>query len=326
MKRLLSLTLAILMLIGLCACAKGADTETTAPTQNVSNQDDPAGDDTMNVLFISNSTSWYFVDELYGMLSAAGHSNYNLCHAYYSGCSLQQHVEFWKGGQKPYQFKVTNKNGINITNDIGLEEALAFQNWDVIITHNNAYSARSCEVDTTYAETKPYLTELMDYVRSKYPLSRYLWLNKWTPDVGYTMSFQMTSVEQRDKIQETDKQVSALVKQDYNMDTIPCGDAWSKVRDMELFTTVPEGVETEKYSLFTQIFNGAISDDSVHDGDIGGGQYLNACVLFEVLTGESCLDNTFRPKYIFNGLDLSLTEEKIEILKNAAHEAVAELK
>jgi len=36
--------------------------------------------------------------------------------------------------------------------------------------------------------------------------------------------------------------------------------------------------------------------------------------------------NGFRPKYLLGNADLSLTEEKISILQNAAHEAVAESK
>ena len=56
--------------------------------------------------------------------------------------------------------------------------------------------------------------------------------------------------------------------------------------------------------------------DYYHDGDIGGGQYLNACVWYEVLMGKSCVGNTWRPPY-------ELSEEKIAILQAAAHEAVA---
>ena len=56
-------------------------------------------------------------------------------------------------------------------------------------------------------------------------------------------------------------------------------------------------------------------DDTSHDGDLGGGQYLNACVWFEMLTGQSCIGNTYRPDY-------ELSEEKIAILQQAAHKAV----
>jgi len=59
-----------------------------------------------------------------------------------------------------------------------------------------------------------------------------------------------------------------------------------------------------------------LTKDLYHDGETGGGQYLNACVWFEVLTKKSCLDNSFRPSY-------ELSEEKVAALKQAAHEAVA---
>ena len=56
--------------------------------------------------------------------------------------------------------------------------------------------------------------------------------------------------------------------------------------------------------------------DGTHDGDIGGGQYLNACVWYEVLLRKSCIGNTFRPSY-------ALSEEKILVLQQIAHQAVA---
>ena len=58
--------------------------------------------------------------------------------------------------------------------------------------------------------------------------------------------------------------------------------------------------------------------DYYHDGDIGGGQYLTACTWFEVLFGQSCIGNSWRPPY-------AISEEKITALQEAAHQAVANL-
>ena len=63
----------------------------------------------------------------------------------------------------------------------------------------------------------------------------------------------------------------------------------------------------------------------LHNGDVGGGQYLSACVWFETLTGRSCIGNTFRPVYTHNGQEYTLSEELVTILQQAAHQAVAEL-
>ena len=89
-------------------------------------------------------------------------------------------------------------------------------------------------------------------------------------------------------------------------------------------TPGPEFSKEEKFTLCSRIKKGGFIDDFTHDGDIGGGQYLNACVWFETLTGKSCIGNAFRPKYTYNEKEITLSEEKIRILQNAAHEAVKE--
>ena len=81
--------------------------------------------------------------------------------------------------------------------------------------------------------------------------------------------------------------------------------------------------------------------DGNHDGDIGGGQYLNACVWFEVITGISVLGNPYVPEYkttstisteLLNKLHVEkttngykLTDEFAAQLQAYAHDAVAQL-
>ena len=135
----------------------------------------------------------------------------------------------------------------------------------------------------------------------------------------------MTSKEQRTQVYKAKQSVMNYMTNTYGISGVPTGDAWEKVRDLPLFNVPhPEIPEATRFSLCSRIENGAFKDDFSHDGDIGGGQYLNACVWFEVLTGESCLGNTFRPQYKYDGKDVSLTEEKILVLQNAAHDAMAE--
>ena len=87
---------------------------------------------------------------------------------------------------------------------------------------------------------------------------------------------------------------------------VPSGDAWEIARKSEIVGT----------TLCQRLAINNGEGDYYHDGDIGGGQYLNACVWYEVLFGESCIGNTWRPTY-------ELSEEKIAVLQAAAHEAVA---
>ena len=82
---------------------------------------------------------------------------------------------------------------------------------------------------------------------------------------------------------------------------IPSGDAWQIARANPLIgdTLCDKGSATDYY----------------HEGDVGGGQYLNACVYYEVITGNDCRGNTWRPSY-------DISDEKILALQEAAHEAV----
>ena len=68
---------------------------------------------------------------------------------------------------------------------------------------------------------------------------------------------------------------------------------------------------------------------------------MNACVWYEIITGKSCLKNTYRPTYkasillsdelnsklkvTLNSSEYVLNDELVSILQNSAHEAVAEL-
>lgn len=135
----------------------------------------------------------------------------------------------------------------------------------------------------------------------------------------------MTTKEQRTRVYQAKLGLMHYITGTYGIEGVPTGDAWEKVRDLPLFTVPhPAFPEAERFSLCSRLHRDAFKDDFSHDGDIGGGQYLNACVWFERLTGESCLGNGFRPQYQYKGRNVSLTEEKIFVLQNAAHDAVAE--
>ena len=83
---------------------------------------------------------------------------------------------------------------------------------------------------------------------------------------------------------------------------VPCGTAW-------------------EYARANPIIGDTLCDkpggggDYYHEGDIGGGQYLNAAVYYEVITGNDVRGNTWRPGY-------DISEEKILALQEAAHAAV----
>ena len=71
--------------------------------------------------------------------------------------------------------------------------------------------------------------------------------------------------------------------------------------------------------------SGMAGGDGTHDGDVGGGQLLNACVWYEVLTGKDCRENPYAPVYQWEGNTYTLNETMVRMLKEAAHRAVTEI-
>lgn len=279
----------------------------------------------ISVFFVSNSTCYYFVDELYGLLSDAGYDQATLALAYYPGCSIKQHYEWIKDSSSNYEFRIIDKNGLNIRSNYSLNDALNEKSWNIISFDNNAATFASGDAQTAIEITEPHFGLLLAYIKDKFPRARYLWHEVWANEIGYKSAFHMTSKEQRTQVYKAKQSVMNYMTSTYGIGGVPTGDAWEKVRDLPLFTVPhPEFSEAKRFSLCSRIENGAFKDDFSHDGDVGGGQYLNACVWFEALTGESCIGNTFRPRYKYDGKDVSLTEEKIFVLQNAAHDAMTE--
>ena len=105
------------------------------------------------------------------------------------------------------------------------------------------------------------------------------------------------------------KQLAYEVAQENGVNVVPVGDAWEIARRNDIIGNT---------LCARKNINNNIGD-YYHDGDIGGGQYLNACVWFESLTGQSCVGNAFRPEY-------ELSEDMISVLQNAAHQAMENMR
>ncbi|MBQ3075094.1 MAG: hypothetical protein IJC26_03410, partial [Clostridia bacterium] len=90
------------------------------------------------------------------------------------------------------------------------------------------------------------------------------------------------------------KEATEWVCAENEVDVIPALEAWSSVIEdsTSLFYD-----ETLGYTFRAMASTGTAYGDWTHDGDVGGGQYLNACIVFEVITKRSCVGNTFEPDY-----------------------------
>jgi len=296
------------------ACSGASELPTTEPTEgvkkptmNIFQKSDPSQDDTINILMIGNSYCYYYADELVGMAAANG-IKLRVCNVYFSGCPISDHYKWWKEGQSNYSFITHDENGRTETKGTNLEYCLKQGNWDAISLQTGTKDRLNKTPEQTLADTREQRKELWDYIKMNFPQSKYYWHQTWTYQLGadrYGVLWTDPS-QQHEKDAEIAVIAKAICKED-GLIRIPSGPAWRIVRD--------GGYD----NLCARMgVNGGLGDCS-HDGDTGGGQYLNACVWFETLLGQSCIGNTWRPNY-------TLSEEMITMLQQAAHTAVEQMK
>ena len=254
----------------------------------------------INLLMIGNSFCYYFVQELYGVADAAG-VEMNVTNLYEAGCYVAEHWEWLtnqSAGKNKYQFWMTNDMGRYKHGDIRTSyEALPYEDWDVI-TLQQHFGSGVKDYEAAKAKCVPHTKNLFDYLKENHPDSTLYWQTTWAYQVGHE---SMPSAADQALRQDNIIKLSQELADESGVAVIPSGQAWKIARANPLVGDV------------------LCRTDLYHDGDIGGGQYLNACVWFEVLTGKSCIGNTWRPD------NYKLSEEKIEQLQLAAHQAVAEM-
>jgi len=317
MKQIITSIALLLIAATLFTACGNENTEATEAGQmkNIYQKSDPSQDDTLNILMIGSSFCYYYVEELYGMLDSIG-IKANVCNVYYSGCPLEKHFTWWKTGEAHYDYYMTNADGRVKTAGANLEWCLQQQNWDIISLQESTSKIFNAGFETHLETTKIWRTELWSYLKEQFPMSRYLWHQPWTYQIGTASNgYVMETSQQQDYNTNQVKEFALVVCKELDLERVNTGEAWQIVRN-----------EYGYDNLCARIGKGENNaGDNYHDGDWGGGQYLNACVWFEIIIGQSCIGNTYRPKYEDAGLDLSLSEDLVQMLQQAAHKAVEQL-
>ena len=288
---------------------------------NTMQTEDPAEDDSFNVLMIGNSFCTYYTDELVGLAKAAG-KQLRLCNVYYGGCPLKNHSNWLRTGEAPYAFYVKDTDGTSTKEeDVSLEYCLSRYNWDIISLQGASQDLMKVETAQECLDAnRGYLEHLLGYYRQMFPQTQFAWHHTWAYQVGTTSHSSpiTTTLEDQHIYDAKMKEYATAICEEFDLLRINSGEAWRIVRD---------GGYDKMCARIGKNVAGATPNtgDNYHDGDIGGGQYLNACVWFEHLFGESCVGNTFVPTYTYNGTTFDMLID-IETLQNAAHQAVQEAK
>ena len=322
--QIISLLIAILMLFASCNAVDVPsleDEETNTTVTDVQTNNDVyierPDKEVKNILMIGNSFCTRYLEELYGIAKADG---YELVVAslYESGCPVADHWKWIVDGSSEYilyiasaKYKGTRKqiNGTKVSMQWILDYAKneLGGDWDVITLQQHFNPTRASDYKKGYLETSSYSKKLFDRLGKEHPEAIMYWHETWAYQVGFNSGGEaILDVATQTLTYENIKKISEEIAAENGVNMIPCGDAWQIARSNEI-------VGDNMCARLDE--NGGLGD-YYHDGDIGGGQYLNACVWYEVLMGESCIGNTWRPDY-------ELSEEMIAVLQEAAHTAVA---
>ena len=259
-----------------------------------------ASDKGINVLVIGNSFCTGWQDELRGMLLSAG-VRVTFWTAAHGGSSLSQHWEWAKSGAKEYRLRSYRSPDRNVNRyPVSLEYCLSGKEWDVISIQEAYFPLTQPEYDEAELSrsTKELASAMYAYIRSYCPRATLVWHQTWALEVGWKRG--QSSVQTQAAQDDMYRMIRAF------------GDEVAAANGAYL---VPTGTA---FQIARANGSGDLSRDGCHDGAENGGQYLNACVWFECVTGQSCVGNAWRPeKY-------TLSEERTALLQNAAHAAVEE--
>lgn len=286
----------------------------------------------LSLLMIGSSFCYYYVKELVALAATIG-IDLTVGNIYKSGCSITEYAARIPGGanQDEAYFKlyITDKNGRSAVKSTAttLLDCLNYKlDWDVVTVQHH-FGGATILTDESIIITNA--KTVLDFLKTKFPNAYFGWQEEWAYEVGHS---KISSKEAQEKSYQLIQKISKQISEENNLFYIPSGDAWQYARQSNL---VGNNLNRRILGAGFTVLTGTGEGDYYHDGDIGGGRYLNACTWFETLFGRSCIGNAYRPEYPvndaadlnqdynkMNSSDSDANEEYIRILQEAAHKAV----
>ena len=308
----------------------------------------PGEDGVLNLLMVGNSFCYYYVEELYDLLMAnppEGINEVNIYNLYEDGCRLNTHLNWWKNGTGEYDLYKTDASGRKLLGEEDtwtLEQALIMENWDYISlqgmpSDNQSYP--KAEETGMHLRVAELAEPLLDRFHELHPEAQLLWHRTWYFEIG-RVSNGFTYTEEYGVGYDAGMQFVCDYMcnewdktQPYDLIQVNSGDAWTKVRategvnDLLPFGGLCARLGYDAYGKNLAGYTGATanSGDGYHDGDIGGGQLINAYAWYETLTGNDSTQSTYVPSYTRSGTTYTLSEELCEIIRSCVHEVVPKM-
>ena len=329
------LTMALLATVLLAGCGNTANNNTVTEGTNTMQEDHYKPDSTLRILMVGNSFCYYYVEELYALLMEnppEGIEAVEIYNLYYSGCNLTQHYTWWKQNLANYDlFKVDASGRQRVGNDMkwSLEQALAQADWDYISLQGSVSNGSYMNKDkreTTIQGIVEVAEPLLDRFHELYPHAQLLWHRTWFFEIGRETESHVYTAEDGPKYNAGMQEICDYMcnefdqNKPYDLKMVNSGAAWTEARKLnETANLLPYGGLCARIDINKFGDKSLHSGDGYHDGDIGGGQLLNAYVWYMTLTGNTDLSaSQYAPVYKYVTLEYPLSAEMIDMLKTAA--------
>ncbi len=337
MKKLVSLLLILVMVVS-CMSFSGCNQTTNKPETSAAADDGYTPDSTLRLLMVGNSFCYYYVEELYELLMEnppEGIDAVEIYNLYYSGCKLDQHLEWWRNGIAKYDLFRTDATGrskLDPERGWTLEQALMMADWDYISLQGGVTGAGyldQAKLHYTMQMVPATAEPLLDMFHEKFPYAKLLWHNTWFSEVGrvvdstgYVYAEEDNATYDANLLKVSTYMCTEFVKnKPYGLTLVNTGAAWTKARELnKTASLLPYGGLCARlgYNKFGDMR--MHSGDGYHDGDIGGAQLLNAYVWYMTITGNTDVSaSTYAPVYKYqNAVEFPLSAELVDMLKKAA--------
>ncbi|MCR5313269.1 MAG: DUF4886 domain-containing protein [Bacteroidaceae bacterium] len=256
----------------------------------------------LDILFIGNSFSIDTSTALPDILNCLGLSNVNVYVLYKAACSMKEHYNNYKSGEKVYEFYQYNMRGeTKLESATNINDVMKRIPYDIVIFQQ--YSLESGD----YSTYEPYLSKIIQAynINKISPRTTFAFNMTWAYSSKHkNVSKYKNPANMYKKICESAKKMKSASGIDI---VIPCGTAVQNARSNKSLTTENE---------FTR--------DNQHI-DLYMGRYLLACTFYESIIAP-CVGRNLRDDYTIYGKDgiaNQVNNSNRRALQNCARLAVA---
>ena len=194
-KRILTLTLAMLMAVSvLAACGGGAAAPTEAQTETTqATEPTQPGEEgkTLKILTLGHSLAVDCGHMLNRVAAAEGYDSLKIATLYYSGCPLPKHVQYLTNNSPEYSLYVSDSKTPDLVPEIfksvTMEYALRYDYWDIVIMQGGVF-----EIAEKATYTNANIKTIQKYVLENClnPNVKFAWHMPWAPPTDNSLRDQ----------------------------------------------------------------------------------------------------------------------------------------